>query len=108
MSTSTDRYLMGMVENLENLSGNLSVSDNLQGFLSNATLRGTPVELQVADTMLQWKYTDETEWLDLIDLQNILLNNLPQIEGVQLVGNKTFEDLGFTALSSTEVESVLT
>lgn len=111
MGASTDRYLMGMVENLENLSGILSTPDNLQGFLSNATLRGIPVELQVAGTMLQWKYLDEDVWRDLIDLQNIdyeLLGNLPQIEGVELIGNKTFEDLGLTALTAAEVEAILT
>lgn len=111
MGASTDRYLMGMVKNLENLSGTLSTPDNLQGFLSNATLRGIPVELRVDGTMIQWKYKDETEWRDLIDVQNIdytLLGNLPQIEGVTLVGNKTFADLGLEALTAAEIEAALT
>ena len=109
--SETDRYIHGLVKNLENLKGTLSSPANIEGHLSNATLRGIPVELQVDGTMLQWKYVDETEWRDLIDLNNIdyeLLENLPRIEGVKLIGNKTFEDLGLSALTSAEVEAVLT
>ena len=109
--SETDRYIHGLVKNLENLKGTLSSPANIEGFLSNATLRGIPVELQVAGTMLQWKYLDEDVWQDLIDLNNVdyeLLGNLPQIEGVELSGNKTFEDLGLTALTVAEVEAALT
>lgn len=112
MGTSTDRYLMGMLENLENLSGTLSSPDNLQGLLSNATLRGIPVELRVNDAgMMQWKYLDEEMWKDLIDFHKVdyeLLLNLPQIEGVELIGNKTFEDLGLMALTAEEIQAALT
>ena len=131
MGSGTDRYLMGVVDNLENLSGTLSLSngyegqmqspeiisgvlstpDNLEGLLSNATLRGIPVELRIEGTTLQWKYLDDDEWTSLIDISTIsyeTLQNLPQINGIELIGNKTFEDLGLTALSSREIESVLT
>lgn len=90
---------------------NMDADASLKGRLSNATLRGIPVELQIVGTMLQWKYLDEDTWRDLIDFQNIdyeLLLNLPQIGGVKLIGNKTFEDLGLTALTAAEVEAVLT
>lgn len=109
--SETDRYIHGLVKNLENLKGTLSSPANIDGRLSNATLRGIPVELQVDGTMLQWKYLDEDMWRDLFDLNNIdyeLLGNLPQIEGVELIGNKTFEDLGLTALTAVEVEAILT
>ena len=109
--SETDRYIHGLVKNLENLKGTLSSPANIEGFLSNATLRGIPVELQVAGTMLQWKYLDEDVWQDLIDLNNVdyeLLGNLPQIDGVELSGNKTFEDLGLTALAAAEIEAILT
>lgn len=109
--SEADRYIHGLVNNLENINGTLSSPKDIKGLLSNATLRGIPVELQINNTMLQWKYLDEDEWRDLIDLQNIdyeLLGNLPRIEGVELKGNKTFEDFGLTALSSAEIESVLT
>lgn len=109
--SETDRYIHGLVKNLENLKGTLSSPANIEGFLSNATLRGIPIELQIDGTMLQWKYLDEDTWIDLIDLNNIdyeLLGNLPRIQGVKLIGNKTFEDLGLSALTSAEVEAALT
>lgn len=56
--SETDRYIHGLVKNLENLKGTLSSPANIEGFLSNATLRGIPVELQIDGTMLQWKYLD--------------------------------------------------
>ena len=109
---ANERYIMGIVKNLENLTGTLSSPDNLQGLLSNATLRGIPVELRVNDAgMMQWKYLDEETWKDLIDFHIVdyeLLLNLPQIEGVELIGNKTFQDLGLTALTAAEIQAALT
>lgn len=68
----------------------------IEGKLSNATLRGMAVVLQVSGTTLQWRYEDETEWRNLIDLNDIdyeALQNLPQINGVTLTGNKSLDDL---------------
>lgn len=84
-----DRYLTGLVNNLENLRGTLSNPANIAGKLSNATLRGMAVELRIDGTMLQWKYEDEDTWTDLIDLNTIdyeELGNLPTINGVKLTG----------------------
>ena len=103
--------LIGSLKKDGTLTGILSSPSTVTGYLSNVTLRGIPVELQVVGTMLQWKYLYEDVWRDLFDLNNIdyeLLGNLPQIEGVELIGNKTFEDLGLTALTAAEVETVLT
>lgn len=36
------------------------------------------------------------------------LNNLPQIEGVTLTGNKSYEDLKLHALTNSELEALLT
>lgn len=36
-----------------------------------------------------------------------LLKNQPQIEGVTLINNKTFEDLGAISLSNTEIEKLI-
>lgn len=36
------------------------------------------------------------------------LDNLPQIEGVTLIGNKTFPQLHMNALSNSELEELLT
>ena len=84
-----DRYLTGLVNNLENLRGTLSNPANIAGKLSNATLRGMAVELRIDNTMLQWKYEDEDVWRDLIDINSIdyeALNNLPTLNGNLLIG----------------------
>lgn len=109
MSNKGERYIMGLVNNLENLHGTLSQTDNLTGHLANATLRGMPVEIRIDGTLLQWKYEDETEWRDLIDLATIdyaTLSNLPLINGVELVGDKSFEDLGIADTYATKHEGV--
>lgn len=74
------------------LTGTLSSQGTLSGFLSNATLRGTPVEIRLSeDFILQWRYTDEddSEWRDLFDLSEInyeALGNLPTLNGTELTG----------------------
>lgn len=35
------------------------------------------------------------------------LNNKPQIEGVELVDNRSFEDLGMKSLTNSELENLL-
>lgn len=103
--------MKGYLKTPLNITGSLSNPGNIDGALSNATLRGIPVELQISGTMLQWKYLDEETWKDLIDFHIVdyeLLLSLPQIEGVELIGNKTFEDLGLTALTAAEIQAALT
>lgn len=36
-----------------------------------------------------------------------LLNNKPQIESVELIGNKTFNDLGLTNISNMRIEQII-
>ena len=36
-----------------------------------------------------------------------ILENLPQIEGVTLIGNKTYEDLNLCSLTNSEIEELL-
>lgn len=36
-----------------------------------------------------------------------LLNNKPQIEGVELIGNKTFNGLGLSNISNMQIEQIL-
>ena len=71
------------------LYGNINPKLQLTGLLSNATLRGIPVELSIDGAMLRWKYLDEDTWTDLIDLNTIdykLLTNLPTLNGIELAG----------------------
>lgn len=71
------------------LYGNINPKLQLTGLLSNATLRGIPVELSIDGTTLRWKYLDEDSWTDLIDLSTIdyeTLTNLPTLNGIELIG----------------------
>ena len=82
---------------MPNLNGYLSPRGTATGYLSNVTLRGIPVELRISGTVLQWKYEDEETWTDLIELNTLdyeSMRNLPMINGVQLTGNKSIEELG--------------
>lgn len=82
---------------MPNLNGYLSPRGTATGYLSNVTLRGIPVELRISGTVLQWKYEDEDTWTDLIELNTLdyeSMRNLPMINGVQLTGNKSIEELG--------------
>lgn len=108
--SEVDRYIHGLVNNLENINGTLSSPRDIKGLLSNATLRGIPVELRIEGTTLQWKYLDENEWTNLIDISTLsyeMFQDLPQIEGVELIGNKTLEDFGLTVITTAELEAIL-
>lgn len=48
-------------------------------------------------------YPNGTEYRDY----NILINK-PQIETVELIGNKTFEELGLSSLTYTQIDRILT
>ena len=103
--------LKGILSSPDELKGLLSSPDNLTGKLSNVTLRGMPVELHVTDTTLQWKYEDEDEWRDLIDLNDIdyeKLNNLPTIDG-KVIMREMEEDIitPKDALTNMEIERLL-
>ena len=89
--SEVDRYINGLVNHLENLTGTLSSPANITGVLSNATLRGAKVELRIEGTIIQYKYEDEddTAWRDLIDLSVTdyeTLLNLPTVNGEELRG----------------------
>lgn len=89
MANDANRYIIGQMEKLENLTGTLSSPNTLNGILSNATLRGAKVELRIENTTLQYKYEDEDVWRDLIDLNTIDyegLSNLPTLNGNLLTG----------------------
>ncbi len=45
--------------------------------------------------------------VDESQLDYSLLNNIPSIEGVPLIGNKTFPQLSMTSLTNSEIEALL-
>ena len=85
------------------LTGTLSSPKSISGRLSNPTLRGERIELRVDErSFLQYRYEDETEWRDLIELNNLNyeeLINKPEINGVELLGNLTPAQLGLSTQS---------
>ena len=44
---------------------------------------------------------------DASEIDYSIILNKPQIELVELVGNKTFEELGITAMSTTDIDNIL-
>ena len=91
------------------LRGTISGGSKLTGILSNPALRGYTVEIRIDGTILQYRHENEDTWTDLIDLSTIdyeTLSNLPLINGVELVGDKSFEDLGIADTYATKHEGV--
>ena len=71
------------------LSGSISGEENLRGSLSpEGSLSG-----QISNDIVHKDYEE--------------LVNKPSIEGVTLRGNKTFEDFGYTAITSQEIDEII-
>ncbi len=74
--------LNGVLDSLENIDGELSVPDGVSGEITvPKTINGT---------------TDYEK-----------LRNKPSIESVVLIGNKTFDDLGMSAIDADDLISIL-
>lgn len=77
---------------MSKITGKININDKLEGKLdSHAELDG--------DIGIPQKIANN-------DYEN--LANLPQIEGITLTGNKTFEDLKLHVLTNSEIEALLT
>ena len=85
----------GRLINTKNLTGRLSGGNNIKGKLSNAILRGESVQLRLYENMLQFKYENEEEWTDLVDLNLIKQDVFNEV------------DNSFNALSNFELEELL-
>ena len=108
---SSQNSLTGAISTPTHLSGTLSSTGGFNGRLSNATLRGIPVELRTTATTLQWKYEDENSWHDLMDLNEIdyeKLNNLPTVNGSQIIKEVSSKFITpKDALTNMEIERLL-
>lgn len=71
----------------------LNVAENNVGLSVNAVPN---VELQVAESLTSGGTTNYNA-----------LNNKPQINSVQLIGNKSFDDLGMSALTNMDILNIL-
>lgn len=72
----------------------LEEKDNIEICINSET--NVEVELENSDTVSTGMTTDYRK-----------LKNKPKIEGVELVDNKTFEELGMSSLSNSELEKIL-
>lgn len=77
--------------NEEKLTGTISSSNQLNGTLSNAT--------SLSGALNNGLGTPTTNYERLI--------NLPQVNDVTLIGNKSFSDLGIETLTNLEIEELI-
>lgn len=95
------------------MADSTSTPYGLYGSLSTAVLHDGKVKLRVENGVIQYRYEDDNDWRDLVDLyeyqQNDYedLDNKPQINGVQLVGDKSFQELGDEPLTNSELKSII-
>ncbi len=78
--------------------------------------RTLTVEAQLTDNQINasadvnGNIATDAEFTNKISVNNVsdyeLLNNLPQIEGVTLIGNKTHEELNLQRVSNAEIEEL--
>ena len=72
--------------------------------LSSNTLSVTP-EISGNNVRASAKMVNQIQVTNTSDYQ--LLKNKPQIEAVELIGNKTFNDLGLTNISNMRIEQII-
>ena len=83
--------LTGTVDILESVSGSISSDNNISGNLSKTE--------NVSGSVSSAPGKVEKDYNELI--------NKPQIESVELVGNKTMKQLGVDTLSVQDIEKIL-
>lgn len=126
---STPQILTAMVSDTKRLAGKLSNVTLcgysayeiavLEGYTGTEaewleTLKGEKIELRNNNGVLQWKYENEIDWTDLVDLIAIndyeLLINKPMIDNIVLSGNRDLSQdymRNENALTNLEIESLL-
>ena len=68
-------------------------------------------EFRVVGTVLEYRCSDDEEWIRLIDLSLAndyeLLSNKPSIENVALSGNKTLGQIGVGNITPQEIDEII-
>lgn len=121
-------YMFKFLETITAIAGNLTMTfvlknmtDDTELFSSqlNITIHETDNILEPTITELQYNQMQEVIREEFAEIQRKLdmglsgtadyneLSNKPKINGVELVGNKTFETLGFNQLTNKEIEEML-
>lgn len=83
--------ITGTVDVLESLRGELNKTQTVSGELSDTS--------HISGSVTANNITIETDYNEI--------KNKPQIEGNELVGNKTFKQLGISTLTEQEIEKLL-
>ena len=126
---SPPQILTAMVSDTKRFAGKLSNTTLrgysaydiavLEGYIGTEeewleTLKGEKIELRNNNGVLQWKYENETDWTDLIDLVAAndyeTLINKPMIDNMVLSGNLNLSQdymRNENALTNLEIESLL-
>lgn len=121
-------YMFKFLETITAIAGNLTMTfvlknmtDDTELFSSqlNVTIHETDNILEPTITSLQYNQMQEVIREEFAEIDRKLdmalsgttdyneLSNKPQINGVPLIGNKSFETLGFNQLTNTEIEEML-
>ncbi len=72
--------------------------------LSNNNITVVP-DISDNDVNASAKMTNQVQINNTSDYQSLM--NKPQIESVELIGNKSFNDLGLSSLSNMQIEQIL-
>lgn len=93
--------LTGVLLGSGNLEGNLSSSSNLEGTLSLAQLVG------IKNIILNGETLENVGGTVTINLDYEDLAAKPQINGIQLIGNKSFSELGMNRITNNEIDTIM-
>lgn len=93
--------LTGVLLGSGNLEGNLSSSSNLEGTLSLAQLVG------IKNIILNGETLENVGGTVTINLDYEDLAAKPQINGIQLIGNKSFSELGMNRITNNEIDAIM-
>ena len=83
-----------MANNVNTLRGVLGdeSAGKLKGILSNAALRGCSIQLRMYGSIIQYKYEDEEDWIDLCDIGQVIQDEINDIDRYKLVDELPAQD----------------
>lgn len=64
----------------------------LKGILSNAALRGCSIQLRMYGSIIQYKYEDEEDWIDLCDISQVIQDEVKDMDRYKSVDELPGQD----------------
>lgn len=98
--------LKGILSQEPQLTGCLSGEPSISVVMTNGARGLSAYEVWLR----QGNVGTENDFLESLKAQEVnyeFLENKPRIENVELTGNKTFEELGFTSIEHTDISNLL-